>query len=368
MLDAAVAALSPSELRARLGSLAAIAGIRRYRLTEGRASGVEIAEIRTGTGLRLEVLLSRGMDIGPVDLGGIPIAWQSPTGPSSPHLHDPHGLGWLRGFHGGLLTGCGLRHAGSPSADGAEALGLHGHLSNTPAEQIATTDAWVGDRRVFEVRGTVREARVLGESLRMDRTISTSLGSNRISVNDIVSNDGYEPTPHMMLYHLNLGFPIVSEASRLVAPIRQTTPRDGDAAAGIDRARVFEAPVPGASEQVFYHELAAGDDGWVECGIVRDAPGPLGVAVRYRAVELPRFVEWKLMRSGSYVVGLEPANCLVEGMAAERAAGRLVILEPGDSLTYRLEIRVLTSHEEIRALEHSVVAAAAGDVATVKET
>jgi hypothetical protein len=41
-----------------------------------------------------------------------------------------------------------------------------------------------------------------------------------------------------------------------------------------------------------------------------------------------------------YALGLEPANCSVLGRAADRAAGRLPILAPGESRTTSLEISV----------------------------
>lgn len=33
---------------------------------------------------------------------------------------------------------------------------------------------------------------------------------------DLVRNDGFRPAPHMMLYHCNLGFPVVSPDSELI--------------------------------------------------------------------------------------------------------------------------------------------------------
>jgi hypothetical protein len=47
------------------------------------------------------------------------------------------------------------------------------------------------------------------------------------------------------------------------------------------------------------------------------------------------------MGYGTYVLGLEPANCHVEGRASERASGRLQHLQPGEIRAYRLEIGVL---------------------------
>jgi hypothetical protein len=48
-----------------------------------------------------------------------------------------------------------------------------------------------------------------------------------------------------------------------------------------------------------------------------------------------------MMGQGTYVVGLEPANCWVEGRAADRQRGVLRHLGPGESACPVLEIGVL---------------------------
>ena len=57
---------------------------------------------------------------------------------------------------------------------------------------------------------------------------------------------------------------------------------------------------------------------------------------------------------GTYVVGLEPANCRVEGRDVERAGGALKHLEPGEKKTYHLEMGVLSSPSEIEDFEDKV--------------
>jgi hypothetical protein len=48
------------------------------------------------------------------------------------------------------------------------------------------------------------------------------------------------------------------------------------------------------------------------------------------------------MGEGTYVLGLEPANCSgIAGRAAARKAGDLPYLAPGESRRYALEIEVV---------------------------
>ena len=69
-----------------MGRVSQVAGMRRYRLEEGRADGMNAVEVRTGGGLDFTVYPSRAMDIGQATFRGVPLAWISQVGPSSPCL------------------------------------------------------------------------------------------------------------------------------------------------------------------------------------------------------------------------------------------------------------------------------------------
>jgi hypothetical protein len=62
---------------------------------------------------------------------------------------------------------------------------------------------------------------------------------------------------------------------------------------------------------------------------------------------LPQLVEWKMPGVIHYVLGLEPANCRVDGRPTERAAGRLQVLKPGQSQEFDLLLRVLDGRDEV---------------------
>jgi hypothetical protein len=53
------------------------------------------------------------------------------------------------------------------------------------------------------------------------------------------------------------------------------------------------------------------------------------------------------MAKGNYVIGLEPCNNFIRGQSAERAAGSLKYLDPGERKNIFLEFEILTG-EEIR--------------------
>ncbi len=80
----------------------------------------------------------------------------------------------------------------------------------------------------------------------------------------------------------------------------------------------------------------------------------IGVYVKYRKSELPRYIEWKQMGEGTYAVGVEPANCLVEGRAKERERGTLQFIQPGEKKEFHLEIGVLDGAKDIEEFERKL--------------
>ena len=333
------------DLEARLGRMDQVAGVRRLRLEEGPEAGVELIHVRTGGGLAYFVSPSRGMDISLAEFRGAPLSWQSANGEAHPAYFDAEGNGWLRTAAGGLLMTCGLTQVGSPNVDGEEHLGIHGRAHHTAARQVTATARWIGDEYVMEVSGLVTETRLFGEMIHLHRTLSSRLGESRLRIHDRIENAGFAPVPFQMLYHFNFGFPLVAEATRIDFPSRVVRPRE--ATTPVDGYDRWESPNPVYAERVYYHEdLATTTDSngrpIAEVAIRNDLfpGGAIAVKVRWSTDTLPKLVQWKMAGAGMHVLGIEPANCHVGGRAAERAAGTLCFLEPGESVDHHLEIDV----------------------------
>ena len=75
---------------------------------------------------------------------------------------------------------------------------------------------------------------------------------------------------------------------------------------------------------------------------------PLGLYLKYKKEQLPRFVEWKMMGEGEYVVGMEPSNAGVEGRDRDRANGTLQFLEPWEERRYEIEVGLIVGQDEYR--------------------
>ena len=72
--------------------------------------------------------------------------------------------------------------------------------------------------------------------------------------------------------------------------------------------------------------------------------------IKQRPDQLPFLWQWKQLGQGSYVAGVEPANCFGRGRAYDRQRGTLRFLEPGEQQAYALEIGVLDSPQAIADL------------------
>lgn len=341
------------ELLERVGDLSQVAGVERFTYDDGVRDGVRAARVRTGGGLDFTVLLSRGMDVSHAAQNGVPLAWISQTGESHPHAFEPEERGWLRSFYGGLVVTCGLSNAGAHNTDENEVLGIHGRISHLPAEDISTGIEWSGDDAQIVLTGTMREARVFGENLRLRRRIIAPIGKAELTIEDTVENAGYKTAPLMLLYHLNFGWPLVSEDTQIIVPSdAPAQPRDAEAQKGAAVWDRLEAPQAGYAEQCFFHRPTADADGLAHVLMINDVRA-LGVHIRYDAAQLDHCTEWKMMGQGEYVCGIEPANCLVLGRAAERAAGRLKTIGPGEERRFQVTLAVLDGASEIEAAKEA---------------
>lgn len=340
---------SKDMLMRRVGDISQVAGARTYTLREGRADGVKAVDVRTQA-LNFTVLMDRGMDIAWADYKGIPLSYISKTGVCTPALFEEPGIGFLRNFTAGLLTTCGLTSTGAPSTDAGETLGLHGRVSNIPAENESVFAEWEGDEYVMRIRGKVRQSRVFGENMTMTREIKTRLLSDSLTIHDTIENCGFSVTPLMLLYHINFGYPIVDKDTVLVQSKTSVKARNEEAQKGIGQFDVFSDPIPDYQEQVFYHDMEPDADGFVTACLFNKKLGEtgLGAYVRFNKNELPLLCEWKQMGEGEYVVGLEPSTSYPEGRAQARKDGQIIFLKPGEKKDIHIEIGVIDQIDRLK--------------------
>ena len=337
----------------KLSNAHQIGGIETSILDNGAGKGVRIAWVNTGTGLRYKLVLDRGMDILDAFFNENSLAWISHAGITAPQPFSNQGIDWLRTFGGGLLTTCGLSNAGPPNTDEGGSRGLHGNYSNTPAElvSIKQPDIFSGDLS-FEIVSKVRETTTFGPSLELLRKISGVLGFPEIRIQDKVTNLGNSPAPHMLLYHINCGWPLIDEGTRIVWQ-GEKRPKPTDAN-NTDFNRKYEftqcaGPMDehaGFGEDVAFIDPKADADQTVVCGYMNDNLG-IGLKISFSKTQLPWLINWQHWGKNEYVTALEPATHPPIGQANARENGSLIFLEPGESRSYDLGMEVLTG-EKVR--------------------
>jgi len=346
------------EITSYTGANWQVGGVRHLKFMEGQEDGTEVVQFDTGTGLTFNVHPSRGLDIACAKYCGASLSFDLPCGEAHPAHFDPHGIGWLKTFFSGLLTTCGMTWAGAMCEDEGTALGIHGRYSHLAARYLKIGDDWDGDRRRLWVSGEIRESVLFGCNVVMRRTISTEVGSNTIHIEDRVSNEGFSETPHMMIYHINIGFPVLTEHTQLITNATKVIPRDEVAEKGFRDFARFDKPIVNFQEQFYSHELKPDAQGFCHTALVNpqfhNGRG-FGVQVSYRQKELPRFGEWKMTGAGNYVCGLEPANCHVRGRAWERKQGTLEFLQPGQEKIYRIDIAALPDNQAIEDVKAMIL-------------
>lgn len=329
-----------------------IGGIETSVLDNGAGKGTRIAWLNTGK-LRFKVVLDRGMDIMDAFFQENSLAWISHLGTAAPQPFSNQGIDWLRTFGGGLLTTCGLSHAGVPDRDESGQRGLHGNISNIPAtiSSIKQPDIRGGDLEM-SISGTMTETTVFGPTLEWKRTISCRIGENTIRVHDEIHNLGNTPAPHMLLYHINCGWPLIDVGSDIVwNGSWEGIDKHGCNPIFQEKNNFKQCPAPmashaGSGESVAFIRPQENENGVCECGFVNQAIG-LGLSISFYKSQLPWLINWQHWGKGEYVTALEPATNPPIGQAKARHEGTLIFVAPGEKRTYDLEFRVLDTPETI---------------------
>jgi Domain of unknown function (DUF4432) len=349
---------SPQQkLLQHVGNVDQLASVRRVALLAGRAKGTEAFEVSTGAGLNFTVLVDRALDIADARWCGRSLCWQSSAGLVGPAYYERPGTAWLRGFGGGLLTTCGLRNVGPSCEDEGETFGLHGEVSFTPAANASARGYWSANRYCMEINGEVRESYPFGPNLCLRRRWRTELGANWIELEDVITNEGFRDELHMQLYHWNLGFPLVNADTRIYTTTDSVASRDEDAERGISGWGHFQPPTESFLEQVFFHSYSGTAPEETSVLVAEQGEHPsLAVLLSYNSQELPRLIQWKMCGLSDYVLGIEPANCLVVGRIAHRR-DTPTFLHPGQTATFHLRMTVLTDEASISSLAKGMTSA-----------
>ncbi|MWB77989.1 DUF4432 family protein [Pseudooceanicola sp. 216_PA32_1] len=209
----------------------------------------EVLDLSNRTGLRVELVPERCLDLGQVTLHGVPFGWIGTNG------IGPAGAGEMETALGGLLCTCGFDHIRQPwSGPDGRAYPLHGNMALRPAKSV-TLETGTGLDGAPALIGT---AEVLDRSderavYRLERRIEMPLHANRLRLRDRVTltSEG-RAAAIFALYHINLGSTFVGPGLTVTQGERR---RDD---IGALPGATFVEPLPGESATISLCRAAAG--------------------------------------------------------------------------------------------------------------
>lgn len=350
-----MAAHSKNSWTNKVSHHAQVGGIETAVLDSGQGAGTRVAWVNTGSGLRFKVVLDRAMDIAEASFNAHNLTWLSALGVTAPQPLSDRGTHWLRTFTGGLLTTCGLTHVGGPEEDENGSRGLHDRVANLPAEIscIQQPDLRSSTPAEMSITGRVLQGQALGHQLELTRTITCRLGESTIHIRDKIRNIGNTTVPHMLLYHLNFGWPFMDKGTQLFWN-GSWQARDPQTARLFTENHDFKTcPDPldshrGAGEEVAFIDVEMDSEGIARCGAYNAALG-LAVHITFPKQQLPWLTNWQHWGPGEYVMGLEPGTNPPIGQFQARQENQLIQLEPNESRFYNLDISIMDQPTAIAA-------------------
>lgn len=298
----------------KISNFCQVGGVKQYVMENGAAQGLRVIECDNGK-LRFLLNVSKALDIMQVFYEGKNISFVSKNGFMAREL--PFG----KRFEGGMLYTCGLDGIGA--VDGVE---LHGNLHCTPA---TVTRAECTDEGIVIESYTTHTA-LFGNVLTLKRKIFSRFNSDKIELEDTLFNEGTKTAPYCLLYHVNLGYPLLDDGGRVEVNAENVSARSDWAIQNLSDWSQISAPVDNAEEMCYFIDNKDG-----KATYVNEKQGKRFV-LEYSKETLPNFVLWKSMVSGDYALGLEPCTSLLDDGFSYREIG------VGERKTFRLSLSLET--------------------------
>lgn len=335
-----------------VGSMQQQAFIRAMQYTEGRASGLKAYDVKNDN-LRFTILADKCLDVADFSYKGMNLNFLSKPGLQGRNHYDTNGEEALRSIMGGMFFTCGLDNVCAPCNSGGKEYPMHGRIRTTPAEQLSSKAEWCGDKYILSVEGQMRESELFGENLVLNRKISTIYGERSILVEDQIENESFREESIMLLYHCNIGYPMLDESARIYLPTEQIRSRDMVSDAHIAEWNQMRFPEDNEPEYVYIHELR-GDKNGDTMAVIVNEDKQIGICYEFNKQQLPYFMEWKSLASGDYVVGLEPSNSSVYGRSFHERNDTMPVLKAFEKKEVWLKISILEGSVEIENYKKQV--------------
>ncbi|MBR5191965.1 MAG: aldose 1-epimerase family protein [Clostridia bacterium] len=295
---------------AKINNLSQICFAKQMQFTTGKEKGQNVILVYNGK-LLFEVLVDKCLDIATFQHEGVNIGFISANG------LDGRKDEFVNVFNGGLLYTCGL------DVIGGRRVPFHGRIHNIPAR----LESLVVNEEGVTIVGEMEQTSLFGDKLVLRRTIKTAINSGTVEVSDVIKNVGYKDAEYCLLYHTNIGYPMLDAGAKLKAPITFTRGYSSFDDEKIENFENMEEPLY-EQEILFDHRLAKG-----EVELTNEKLGKK-VKVEYDEKVMPYMAEWKSMVKGDYALGIEPGTAHLGKDFATKT------LKPSESANFFLKVSV----------------------------
>ena len=270
-----------------VSNLTQLASVRRYELLDGKGAGLKVIDCDNGK-IRFLLNESKALDIMQIYYKGENISFVSKNGFSM-----RSDIPFSQRFEGGMLYTCGLDNIGY-----REGYPLHGTFHNLPANIIKIE---CNDEFLF-VEAEMECSELFGKNLVMRRRVFSNIKWNNIIISDTLTNNGYRNEDYCLLYHVNLGYPLLEEGCEIHGAIENVKPRTPFAKEQIQNFTEITSPVLNQEETCYFLSFKK------PCISLINPKSHREFSLEWSQNTLPSFVEWKSMASGDYALGLEPCT------------------------------------------------------------
>ena len=329
-----------TELLRKVGNFDQVCGIKKYTLSESFAKGVEAAEFYNQAGLRFTVIPDRCMDIYDLSYKGVNVSFHSRNGIQSPNRYSAAAGEFSHQWQGGMLSTCGLDNVGGNCVADGVTYPVHGRVSAVPAENFGTYAEWRDNDFVIGANGEIHQKRMYGSHLVIRRNIETSINAGSLKINDMITNLDCTDEPFMLLYHINFGYPLLDECCRVFT----TKAGMSSLVSLVGDPSQMTVPIDRRGEELYLGQTKT-DKAYA---MLFNPEKELAGYVAFDTDTLPRFLEWKNMKSHDYVLALEPCNTWGTDRQTSMENGKIEILKAFSSIKTSVEIGVIEGNGKIK--------------------
>lgn len=286
--------------------------IRRYTLTDGKENGIKVVELDNGS-LRVLLNESKGLDVMQLFHNGVNISFVSKNG------FTARDIDFMNRFEGGMLYTCGFDSIGD-----RKGFTVHGSYHTYPASVISINES----ETELEVVAQVEITSLFGENLLFRRKVVLPIDSEKLIVDDELINRGTKDENYCILYHVNLGYPMLDEGVKIVADLESVVPRTPYAEKKMANYNVFEAPIDNEEETCYF--LKTKNDSIA----VENQKLGKRFTLKYSKDTLPCVVQWNSPASQDYALGIEPATCFLDDKFEYKT------IKPNQKICFSLEMNL----------------------------